>query len=276
MSPQLQLRAGPAEAVVDPAAGGRITSLRVEGLELLLPFEGVPLVGGLYPMVPWAGRLRDGVLRWQGEAHRFPAHVTPPHAIHGTLLESPWEVVTTAPAEALLAADLVAPWPFGGRVTHRLCIEPDALRARLRVEAGNAPMPVIAGWHPWFARALRDAAGRTVGSAIAVDLEAGAMLRRGPDGLPDGEQVRPVPPGPWDDCFVEISGDPGVHWPGGLEVRIASDASWWVVYTGHPDGVCVEPQTGPPDGLNTGECAIVRPGEPLVVSMTINWRRLRS
>jgi galactose mutarotase-like enzyme len=141
------------------------------------------------------------------------------------------------------------------------------------VEAVEAPMPVIVGWHPWFARVLRDGAGRPVGGAIAVGVGGGAMLRRGPDGLPDGELVRPIPPGPWDDCFVDIPGEPGVHWPGGLEVRIASQAAFWVVYTGHPGGVCVEPQTGPPNGLNTGQCAIVRPGEPFLVSMSITWGR---
>jgi aldose 1-epimerase len=150
----------------------------------------------------------------------------------------------------------------------------DTLHAELEVHAGDRPMPAIVGWHPWFPRVLRDASGAAAGEPLVVDLAAGGMLRRGPDGLPTGEVVRPIPPGPWDDCFVEVAGSPGIHWPGALEVRIASDVPCWVVYTEREDAVCVEPQTGPPNGLNTGECAVVEPGSPLLAAMAITWRRL--
>jgi aldose 1-epimerase len=271
---RITLRADAATAVLDPAAGGRIASLRVEGLELLVTEGWGPVAWGCYAMVPWAGRIRDGVLRWRGEEHRLPADLIPPHAIHGTLLETAWEVVATGPGAATLAADLGPPWPFGGRAVHRLRLTPAGLHAELEIQAGDRPMPAVVGWHPWFRRVLRDAAGSAVGGPVIVDLVAGGMLRRGPDGLPDGTVVRPIPPEPWDDCFVEAAGAPGVHWPGALEVRIDSDARFWVVYTEREEGVCVEPQTGPPNGLNTGEHAVVEPGSPLVTSMAMRWHRL--
>jgi aldose 1-epimerase len=218
--------------------------------------------------------VRDGVLRWRGEEHRLPTDVLPPHAIHGTLLETAWQVVDAGPDAATLAADLAAPWPFGGRAIHRVTLSPDSLRAELEVQARDRPMPVIVGWHPWFPRVLRDGTGAAVGEPVVVDLDAGAMLHRGADGIPDGAMVRPIPPGPWDDCFVDLAAAPGVHWPGALEVRIASDAPWWVVYTENPTGVCVEPQTGPPNGLNTADHAVVAPGAPLVAAMAVRWRRL--
>jgi galactose mutarotase-like enzyme len=274
MNSRVALRADAVEAVLDPAAGGRIASLCVDGLELLVAEGAGPLLWGCYAMVPWAGRLRDGVLRWRGEEHRLPTHLVPPHAIHGTLLETAWEVVEAGPSSVTLAADLAAPWPFGGRAVHRVTLDPGALRAELEVHAGDRPMPVIVGWHPWFARVLRDRAGAAVGEPVVVDLEAGGMLHRGSDGLPDGAMIRPIPPGPWDDCFVDLAAAPGVHWPGALEVRIESDAPCWVVYTEHASGVCVEPQTGPPNGLNTAEHALVEPGAPLGAAMTISWRRL--
>ena len=274
MSSRIALRAENVEAVLDPAAGGRIASIRVDGLELLVTEGSGPVAWGCYPMVPWAGRVRDGVLRWRGEEHRLPTDVLPPHAIHGTLLETAWQVVDAGPDAATLAADLAAPWPFGGRAIHRVALSPDSLRAELEVQAGDRPMPAIVGWHPWFPRVLRDGTGAAVGEPVVVDLDAGAMLHRGADGIPDGAMVRPIPPGPWDDCFVDLAAAPGVHWPGALEVRIASDAPWWVVYTENPTGVCVEPQTGPPNGLNTVEHAVVAPGVPLVASMTVRWRRL--
>jgi aldose 1-epimerase len=275
MSERMTLRAQQVEAVLDPGAGGRIASLRVDGLDLLLTEGWGPIAWGCYPMVPWAGRLRDGVLRWRGQEHRLPTHLLPPHAIHGTLIEAAWEVVEAGPCSATLAAELGPPWPFGGRAVQRVVLGGDALHATIEVHAADRPMPAIAGWHPWFPRVLRDAAGAPVGAPVVVDLAAGGMLQRGADGLPTGDVVRPVPPQPWDDCFVELAGAPGVRWPGALEVRVESDVPCWVVYTEREDGVCVEPQTGPPNGLNTGEHTVVESGAPLVAAMTIRWRRLR-
>ena len=274
MIDRITLRAGTVEAVLDPDAGGRIASLCVDGFELLVTEGAGAVAWGCYPMVPWAGRVRDGVLRWRGEEHVLPTHLLPPHAIHGTLLEARWEVIEGGPSSATLAADLGPPWPFGGRAVGRVTLGPSSLRAELEVHAAARPMPAIVGWHPWFRRVLRDPAGAAVGEPVSVDLDAGGMLRRGADGLPDGTVVRPVPPEPWDDCFIDVAGTPGVHWPGALEVRIESDAPFWVVYTERDEGVCIEPQTGPPNGLNTGEHAVVEPGAPLVASMTMRWRRL--
>jgi aldose 1-epimerase len=129
-------------------------------------------------------------------------------------------------------------------------------------------MPAIVGWHPWFLRRLAR------GGPVEIDLRAGGMLRRGGDGLPTGEVV-PVPPEPWDDAFVEVEQPVRVRWPGALELEIASDeAACWVVFTEPPDAVCVEPQTGPPNGLASGAYTLVEPGRPLLATMTIAWRRL--
>ena len=267
------LRTDTAVAVVLPAAGGRIGSLRVDGLETLVT-EGLgPLSWGAYPMVPWAGRLRDGILRWCGDERRFPTHLAPPHAIHGTLIERAWRVGGATARAMMLSADLDDPWPYGGSVTQRIRLEPDRLVAELEIRAATDPFPAIVGWHPWFARILRDADGTPRGGPVRVDLPAGAMLRRGGDGLPDGTVVRPIPPGPWDDCFTELTRPPAVVWPGALRIEVDSAARYAVVYTEQEPGVCVEPQTGPPNGLNTGECAVVEPGRPLVATMTLRWRR---
>ena len=271
------LRAGAAEAMVEPGAGGRIAALRVDGLDLLVTHGYGPLAWGAYPMVPWAGRLRDGILRWDGAEHRLPTHLIPPHAIHGTLVETAWEMVSPAGAAAartgvVLEAPLGPPWPFGGRAVHRVALAADSLTATLEVHADDRSFPAIVGWHPWFPRTLRGPAG-PAGGPVEIDLRAVGMLRRGEDGLPTGA-VDPVPPGPWDDCFVGVTSPPVVRWPGALEIALESDAAYWVVYTEHTDGVCVEPQTGPPNGLNTGEFTLVEPGRPLTASMTLRWRRL--
>jgi aldose 1-epimerase len=201
--------------------------------------------------------------------------VAPPHALHGLVVWQSWKLVEAAEARAVLMIDLVQPWPFGGRVIHTIGLEPSRLTAELRVEAGDRPMPVIAGWHPWFVRVLKDASGSAVGRPLELDLRSGGMLVRGPDHLPTGEVVRTIPPEPWDDCFVDIAAAPRVRWPGVLEARVESDAPFCVVYTEPAEFVCIEPQSGPPNGLNSGPYAVAAPGLPFQVSMAISWKRLR-
>ncbi len=69
-------------------------------------------------------------------------------------------------------------------------------------------------------------------------------------------------------------GRPSCAAPGALEVEVCSDAAWWTIYTKREEGICVEPQTGPPNGLATGEHAVVLPGSPLTATMSLAWRRL--
>ncbi len=274
LSPRPILRADGVEAVVDPAHGGRLASLRIDGREILVTDGPGSMAWGLYPMVPWAGRLRDGALRWRGATHRLPTTLAPPHAIHGTLIETGWRVLGASEGVVELVAPLARPWPFGGRAVHRLSLADGHLEATLRVEADEDEFPAIVGWHPWFPRALRDRDGSPAGGPARIDLPAGGMLVRGADGLPSGDVARPIPPGPWDDCFVELAHAPSVRWDGALEVAIESDAAFWVCYTEPAHAVCIEPQTGPPNGLNTGEHAVVKPGSPFEATMVLRWRRL--
>jgi galactose mutarotase-like enzyme len=155
---------------------------------------------------------------------------------------------------------------------HRVTLTATSLTATLEVHADERTFPAIVGWHPWFPRTLRGPSG-AIGGAVEVDVRASGMLERGDDYIPTGAVV-PVPPGAIDDCLVGVTRAPVVRWPGAFEITIESDAAYWVVYTQQADGVCVEPQTGPPNGLNTGEFTLVEPGRPLVASMTLRWRRL--
>jgi galactose mutarotase-like enzyme len=275
VSGRVTLGTGSAEAVIDPAAGGRIAALRVDGLDLLRTTGPQPPAWGCFPMAPWAGRLGNGALNWLGTEHHFPTDAAPPHALHGLVVWQSWKLVEADETRAVLSIDLAEPWPFGGRVIHTIGLEPSRLTAELRVEAGDRPMPVIAGWHPWFVRVLRDASGSAVGHPLELDLCAGGMLVRGPDHLPTGEVVRALTPEPWDDCFVDMRRAPRVRWPGVLEARVESDAPYCVVYTEPTEFVCIEPQSGPPNGLNSGLYAVAVPGSPFQVSMAISWKRLR-
>ncbi|PJM95617.1 aldose epimerase family protein [Streptomyces sp. CB01373] len=259
----ITLTAGDAEAVVQPGNGGRIGSLRVGGLELLRQGERF----GCFPMVPWCGRIRDGRFRDGAAVHQMPLN-SPPHAIHGTARDGAWRTARTSATEAVITYDLVDPWPHRGRVTQAVTLTEDALTLTMSVETYESSFPAQIGWHPWFNRTL----GGPGAQDARVDFRPAWQEERGDDHLPTGHRVEPKP-GPWDDCFGMPDGvDVTLTWPGQLELRVTSREEWVVVYDEQQAAVCVEPQTGPPNGLNTLP-RLVTPLEPLEASTTWTWHR---
>jgi aldose 1-epimerase len=257
----ITLTAGDAEATVLPGNGGRIGGLRVGGTELLRQGERY----GCFPMVPWCGRIREGRFRDGAAVHHMPLN-SPPHAIHGTARDAAWRTSRVTADEAVLTYDLADPWPYPGRVTQVIALGEDALTLTMSVETYESSFPAQLGWHPWFNRTLD-------GADVAVAFDPAWQEERGDDHLPTGHRVDPKP-GPWDDCFGMPDGvDVTLTWPGRLELRVTSPEQWVVVYDEQEAAVCVEPQTGPPDGLNTLP-RLVTPLEPLEATTTWSWTRL--
>ncbi|ATL29270.1 aldose epimerase [Streptomyces formicae] len=258
------LTAGDAEVTVQPGNGCRIGSLRIGGTELLRQGKKY----GCFPMVPWCGRIADGRFRDGATVHQMPLN-SPPHAIHGFARDAEWR--TARPAHlsadrAVFTYELADPWPYPGRVTQIVELGEDALTLRLGIETYGDSFPAQAGWHPWFNRNLG-------GQDVTLDFSPAWQEERGDDHLPTGRRVDPAP-GPWDDCFGMPDGvDVTLTWPGQLEVNVKSREQWVVVYDEQEAAVCVEPQTGPPNGLNTAP-RLVTPVEPLETATTWTWRRL--
>ncbi|MFV0134672.1 aldose 1-epimerase [Streptomyces sp. HMX87] len=258
---EITLTAGDAEATVRPGDGGRVAGLRVGGVELLRQGDRY----GCFPMVPWCGRVREGRFRDGATVHRLPLN-SPPHAIHGTGRDATWRTARTTRNEAVLTYDLADPWPYSGRVTQQIALAEDALTLTMSVETYESSFPAQLGWHPWFNRSID-------GSDVALAFDPAWQEERGDDHLPTGDRTDPKP-GPWDDCFGMPGGvDVTLTWPGLLELKVTSPEEWVVVYDEQEAAVCVEPQTGPPNGLNTHP-RLVTPLEPLEATTTWSWRRL--
>ena len=258
----LQLSAPGVEAVVDLASGGRLASFRIGGHELLRTAGDGALSWGCYPMAPYAGRVRDARFTFKGRQRRLPARL-PPDALHGTVLDRSWRRLDERTIETELGPD----WPFAGSVVQRFDLAADHLTCRLELHA-DVRMPASIGWHPWFLRRLSGLDGE-----LELDLDAGAMYQRDAAGITTRTLVSPPPPGPWDDCFTGLRRAPVLRWPGFLELTVESDCPAWVVYTEPADALCVEPQTAPPDALNT-DPTVIEPGRPLAAEMTWRWRSL--
>lgn len=261
------LRAGNAELTVEPHRGCRLASLKVSGMELLRQGKRY----GSFVMVPWCGRTDQGRFRNGGELYQLPLD-TGPHAIHGTVRDGAWKTVSQDGASAVFTYGLSDPWPWEGIVTQQIELGEgedggERLTLTLGVEASDASFPAQAGWHPWFLRNL----GR--GDDVTIDFTPEWQEERGVDHLPTGKRIDPRP-GPWDDCFGMPQGvDVTLTWPRALQMQIASRAEWVVVYDEQPEAVCVEPQTGPPNGLNSRP-QLVTPIQPLEVSTTWSWKTL--
>ncbi|MEU7254946.1 MULTISPECIES: aldose epimerase family protein [Streptomyces] len=269
---QVRLAAGDTEVTVDPANGCRLASLRIGGTEVLR--QGAKY--GSFPMVPWCGRIEEGRFRNGGEVHQMPVN-SPPHAIHGTGRDVAWKTARADATSAAFTYELLdpdaAPWPYPGRVTQLVELAEDggSLTLTMGVEASGDSFPAQAGWHPWFLRRLGEEGERS--EDVRIDFSAAWQEERGEDHLPTGRRIDPRP-GPWDDCFGMPDGvDVTLTWPDRLELKVTSRAEWVVVYDEQEAAVCVEPQSGPPNGLNTMP-RLVTPIDPLEISTTWSWRTL--
>lgn len=264
------MEGGPAVVAVDAERGGRLAALEVDGRPLLVIGDGSDAMQwGSYPMVPWAGRVRDGRFRFAGAVHQLPRNLAP-HSAHGTGFTSSWSVEaqrTGASGSVVeLGLDLGPPWPFGGRASQRFALDQLGLTVTLAVEASQ-DMPVMVGWHPWFNRYLPGPDGAMVEARLRFT--ARSMYELDEVAIPTGRLV-PPPPGPWDNCFTDVVDGPVIEWPGLIDVRLTSSCDNWVVYTEPEHALCVEPQSAAPDSFNR-EPDVVRAGERLEAWFRLAW-----
>ncbi|SBW12177.1 Aldose 1-epimerase [uncultured Alphaproteobacteria bacterium] len=270
--PRIVLRNADLAVTIHPEDGCRMTSLTAFGFELLRPWmpQRRAFQYGCFPMIPWVGRMAGGRLRCGGADYRLPVN-KPPHALHGMACFGPWRIVETSPEAAECAVDLGDPWPWPGVATQRFELRSDTLTISLSVAAERDSFPAAAGWHPWFRKWLGDDAGPAA-EKLAVAFSADWQEEPGDDELPTGRRIAPRP-GPWDDCFGFVGPmSARLVWPDRLRLDMSSPAHAMVVYDKQPDAACVEPLSGPPNGVNTQPFP-VSPGAPLVV--TTRWKIAR-
>ena len=246
-----------ASVSVDETHGGRLASLRIHDTEVLLTHspDATALSWGCYPMVPYAGRVRSGVVRLDNVDHQLLL-VLPPHAAHGTVFAQSWNVVDVTASSIDLFTDLGSQWPFGGSVSHRIELREDRIHMELCVTAGIRAMPAQVGWHPWFCKPSR------------ASLIFESMLQRDGHGIATTirEQTDAINV---DDCFINPL-VPLSLTVNDIDLVLSSDCSHWVVYDLPTNSTCVEPQSGAPNEINDSP-VILAPGESLTKWFDIAW-----
>jgi aldose 1-epimerase len=237
-------------------------------------------------LVPWPGRIRDGVYEFAGRRHRLA--ISEPRrgsALHGLAARAPWGVVgRSGDAVRLRCAAGPAPgYPFSvvTEVTYRL--RPGGLAVELEAfNFGQDPAPFGCGSHPYL-RTPRgvDAAGLSVPAATFVPPDE-RLLPAGPPRAIDGFAARELGPATVDACFGGLRrDDDGLA---RVRIRPAPDEpqiTLWLdegfgfvhVYTDDdaPDPsrrrarLAVEPVSCAPDAFNTGLGLLtLHPGERFV------------
>jgi aldose 1-epimerase len=249
----ITLGAGGVTVCIDAKRGGRLSSLRIDGRELLLGVDaaaGRSIGWGCFVMAPWPGRLAGGRFQWRGRTVEL-ARTHGRHAIHGLVHDRAWQVEDASAREASLSIELgPASWPFAGRVRERFVLNDHSLVLEASIVA-DEPMPAAIGWHPWF---LRRGADPEVEVGAASTLALRAMI---PTGVRHPVRGRTdLRAGPalgrrrLDDVYVDARSPATIRWPD-LELRVEFDPplSTVVVHT-PPQAICVEPQTTWPNALN--------------------------
>ena len=98
---------------IDIDQGARISSLNFRGIECVVPFRGEVLTWGWYAMGPWAGRIRDGLVRdAKGNSYQLPTNFTPPHAIHGFTLTGSWQEIDAGDTVGAIVVEGLARYGF--------------------------------------------------------------------------------------------------------------------------------------------------------------------
>ena len=267
------LEVGDVRLDIDLTRGGRAIRWDVGGYSVLAHHGDAHEENGMYPMAPWAGRLRDNAVSHRGGVHALEPSYGP-WAIHGLALGAPAEILEdegdAESARLVLRVDHDPGWPWPMAIDVVWELTPRLLSTSIIVHAFEDEFPAVVGWHPWFRRRLDSGAG------VEWSVDADLLVERGSDHLPTGLLLPyDEAAGPFDDAFHAPSGVASVRWPGALRIDIVNDSPWFVVFDQLPDAVCVEPQSGPPDGVNAGliePIAMAAPGQPHVLTTT--WRML--
>lgn len=260
--------AGLIEISFDASEGGRATSWRVDGVELLCTHGTDPVEHGMYVMAPWAGRLESNSLEYDDARVELPPTYGP-WALHGVVMYRPVSdpviTITADYSKAVFTCELIG-WPWPGQVQTTWVLDSEGLRTEIEVSTPSA-FPAILGWHPWFRREL-------AGGALASWHAPGAQRAVREGDFATGE-LQPLADsnGPFDDAFYVPAQSVLLRWEGWGSMTIQNSHPWFVVFDELPDALCIEPQTNVPNAMNTpvvDPCEIVRSDQPL--RMVTRWR----
>lgn len=287
---RLHLEANGWEAGVLPGAGGLLTGLTLDGVDVLRPLppgSADPVASACFPLVPFANRIANARFVLAGKEAVLPRNFPPElSSLHGLGWKVGWRLISRSSFKCALehrhdGADSapqqgdIATWPWAYRAQQRVRLGPKGCAVSLDVtNRSSVPMPAGLGLHPYFRRRPE----------TRVRFSAGGMMLVGPDLIPTGK-VAPanrfgdfaagstLPGTLIDHCFTGWDGTATIEDDLGTITLEARGAPCLHVYA-PADGsaLCLEPVSHPPDALNQDPAAMTMlpPGCTAAMQMWIS------
>lgn len=286
MTNALTLSHGDYTARVLPAVGGSLARLQWRGRNLVQAYpqelEDTPdhVQLGCFPMLPYAGRVRDARFGWRGAEIEVARHTPEPHGLHGEGWVAQWDVALAEESQCSLTMQhREGALQFDARMDY--CLKEDGLSLVTSITSRAAiALPFGIGQHPWFPRE----------EGAQLQLSAKRFWLEAPGGFPS--QSITIPPEldhargndlplAWrNNCYEGWDGKAVITYPGsGHTVTLtASETLGWLMVYANPDCdcVCLEPQSHLPAAHNTGSddehfgLVELAPGETLTGTMGIS------
>lgn len=274
----LTLQRGDVSLILEPNKGGSVAALKFKGDDILHPARPAfsqdnwtALDSAGFPMVPFVGRIQNGVFKDKNEVVHLSANMPPePHAIHGFGWQAPWQVHEQSDSHAALRHTYSgSEWPWAYQAEQVFYLRETGLSLSMRLtNQSKSAMPGGFGWHPYFTKA-----GATLRAPVT---EAWTGQNKPPEktalhektDLSSGHGVETLD---LDHAFDISEPDAIIETPK-YRLRLESDAifSKVTVFTPPTEAFfCVEPITHAPDAVNMtlakAETGLTRlePGETL-------------
>jgi len=293
----ITLSSGELEATFIPELNMLGTSLRLAGEEYLALPGGVDAyrrqhTTGLPLLAPWANRL--GAHAYRSGRVRVDLRGLPLHAdgnglpIHGTMsAREAWDVTALSAGgrRARLKAGfnydrpaLLAAFPFPHRLETTVDVDGRSLSIATSVTpTGRRSVPVSFGYHPF----LRLPISRR--SRWRIRLPKRLHVELDERGIPSGgcslasATSAPIGSRSFDDLFELVGARTLAIEGSGRRLSVDFGVGYRFAQVFTPPGknaVCVEPMTAPTNGLVTGGCPVVPPGETFTARFRIRPERV--
>jgi aldose 1-epimerase len=268
MTEIVELQAETARVRIAPALGARLTSACLAGadgkpVQLLHPYPESETAllpwakGGMYPLIPYSGRIADARLFHEGRVFELAAHPGgEPHTLHGISQRRAWELTqqTQSAATLLYRHEPDAHWPWHFKAVLEVKLEPRRLRLDIQLaNLDSRSMPAGIGAHPYLPCQSGDTLGYVAGPEWPFDKDF--LAQRPSRGSPEPKVLTDAQfqAGEVTLFHGQWNGEARLQRADGELIRILADPALAHLVIHHPADspyLCVEPVSHVANGFN--------------------------
>jgi aldose 1-epimerase len=239
-----------------------------------------PSHSGIPILFPFPGRIGGAMFNFRGRSYPLEAGDAFGNAIHGFVLNRPWQVIEQSPQRVVgrfrasqIDASLLNRWPADFELTVGYQLKGNTLRSEIEVlNPDDKPLPMGLGTHPYF-RVPLGPGGESASCRITVPArevwELRDMLATGKrlpaEGDKDLQAGMAFGQTKFDDIFSGLALENGKcltsiedsHSGRRMSMTFGSEFPACVVYNPpHREAICIEPYTCIPDAFRLAEAGV--------------------